>query len=169
MNRITIAKIILLIVILTVFIEKDNLFNYEIDKIYPKLLILRFSNKKSMNEELGDISNRYEGLSILEGHNFPASFIKKTDRIYNFVKKNKIEYVIGIYNSDSLLHEKLHAKYYFDKKYKQQIDQEWNNIDVNKKNKIITFLKNLGYNDKVLIDEYQAYKYSEKDNFFDYE
>ena len=43
------------------------------------------------------------------------------------------------------------------------------NLNVNKKNKIITFLKNLGYSDKVLIDEYQAYKYSEKDNFFDYE
>lgn len=167
MNRITIAKIILLIVFLTVFIEKkDNTFKYEIDKIYPKLLILRFNNKKSMNKELGDISNRFEGLSILEGHNFPASFIKKTDNIYDIVKKNNIEYVIGIYNSDSLLHEKLHAKYYFDKKYKQQIDKEWNNMEVSKKNKIITFLKNLGYNDKVLIDEYQAYRYSEKDNFF---
>jgi hypothetical protein len=39
-------------------------------------------------------------------------------------------------------------------------------MEVSKKNKIITFLKNLGYNDKVLIDEYQAYRYSEKDNFF---
>jgi len=39
-------------------------------------------------------------------------------------------------------------------------------MKVSKKNKIITFLKNLGYSDKVLIDEYQAYKYSEKDNFF---
>ena len=66
-----------------------------------------------------------------------------------------------------MLHERLHAKYYFDKKYKQKIDLEWNNIEVSKKNKIITFLKNLGYNDNVLIDEYQAYRYSEKDNFFE--
>lgn len=165
MNRITIAKIILLILFFTVF--KDNSFNYEIDKIYPKLLILRYNNKKYMNDELGKISYRYEGLSIIDGHNFPASFIKKSDRIYELVKKNNIEYVIGIYDSESLLHERLHAKYYFDKKYKQKIDQEWNNMEVSKKNKIITFLKNLGYNDKVLIDEYQAYRYSEKDNFFE--
>ena len=164
MNRITIAKIILLI-FFTVFIENSS-FNYEIDKINPKLLILRFGNKKLMNEELGKISYRYEGLSILDGHNFPANFINKTDRIYEFVKKNNIEYVIGIYKSDSLLHEKLHAKYYFNKTYKQKIDLEWNNMEVSKKNKIITFLKNLGYNDKVLIDEYQAYRYGEKDNFF---
>jgi len=165
MDKTSITKIILLIVLFIVFLENSS-FNYEIDKNNPKLLIIRFSNKKLMNEELGKISYRYEGLSNLEGHNFPASFIKKSDRIYDFVKKNNIEYVVGIYDSKFLLHEKLHAKYYFDKKYKQQIDKEWNNMKVSKKNKIITFLKNLGYNDKVLIDEYQAYKYSEKYNFF---
>ena len=50
--------------------------------------------------------------------------------------------------------------------YKQKIDEEWNNIEENKRNKIIVFLKKLGYDDKVLIDEYQAYRYTEKDNFF---
>jgi hypothetical protein len=165
MDRITITKIILLIVLFIVFLENSS-FNYEIDKNNPKLLILRFNNKKLMNEELDKISNRYEGLSNLEGYNFPASYIKKTDSIYDIVKKNNIEYVIGIYDSESFLHEKLHAKYYFDKKYKQQIDNEWNNMDLNKKNKITNILKSLGYKDKVLIDEYQAYKYGEKYNFF---
>lgn len=161
-----IAKIILLIVFFTVFINNTS-FTYEIDENNPKLLILRFNNKKLMNQELDKISKRYEGLSKLEGHNFPASFVKKTDRIYSFVKENNIEYVIGVYNSEFLLHEKLHAKYYFDKKYKQKIDHEWNTMEVNKRNKIITFLKNLGYKDEVIIDEYQAHRYGEKDNFFE--
>ena len=53
-----------------------------------------------------------------------------------------------------------------DKEYKQKIDEEWNNIEENKRKKIIAFLKKLGYDDKVFIDEYQAYRYTEKDNFF---
>ena len=141
---------------------------YEIDKTDPRLLIIRYNNKIAMNKELCKISERYEGLGIAaEGHNFPASFIEKTDSIYDFVKKNKIEYVIGVYNSKSIQHERLHAKYYLDKEYKKKIDEEWNDIEENKRNKIIAFLKKLGYEDKVLIDEYQAYRYTEKDNFFD--
>lgn len=108
--------------------------NYEIDKTDPRLLIIRYNNKITMNKELCKISERYEGLGIAaEGHNLPAIFIEKTDSIYDFVKKNKIEYVIGVYNFKSIQHERLHAKYYLDKEYKQKIDEEWNNIDILKK------------------------------------
>ena len=48
----------------------------------------------------------------------------------------------------------------------KKIDKEWEELDERKRNKIITFLKKLGYCDKVIIDEYQAYRYTEKDNFF---
>ena len=41
-------------------------------------------------------------------------------------------------------------------------------MEENKRNKIIAFLKKLGYDDKVLIDEYQAYRYTEKDNFLNF-
>jgi hypothetical protein len=141
--------------------------NFEIDKKEKRLLIIRFNSKFSMNKSLSKISERYEGSSSnLEGHNFPASYIDSTDFIYDFVKSNKIEYVIGIYNYRSLQHEKLHAKYYLDANYKKKIDEEWYQLDEIKRCKIISFLKKLGYCDKVLIDEYQAYRYTEKDNFF---
>ena len=39
----------------------------------------------------------------------------------------------------------------------KKIDKEWEELDETKRNKIITFLKKLGYCDKVIIDEYQAY------------
>ncbi len=143
------------------------IMNYEIDKDDKRLLIIRFNNKSLMNNTLSKISERYEGLlSNTEGHNFPASYVTKTDKIYDFVKANKIQYVIGVYNFKSIQHEKLHAKYYLDENYKNKIDKEWNQLDETIRNNIILFLRKLGYCDKVLIDEYQAYKYSEKNNFF---
>ena len=138
--------------------------NYQIDK---QLLIIRFKNKATMNAALSAISERYEGLTgALEGHNFPASYVQKSDAMYDTVQKHKITYVIGVYHVNSLEHEKLHAKYYLDATYKKKIDEEWAQLDEVKKGKIIQFLKKLGYCDKVCIDEYQAYRYSEKANFF---
>ena len=125
--------------------------NYEIDKNDYRLLIVRFNNKITMNNALSKISKRYEQIeTIAEGYNFPASFVEKN-------KKNKIEYVIGIYSGKSFQHEKLHAKYFLDDEYKKKIDKEWEELDETKRNKIIAFLKKLGYCDKVIIDEYQAY------------
>jgi len=141
--------------------------NYEIDKHDNRLLIIRFNDKSFMNNTLAKISERYEGLLInAEGYNFPASYVTKKDIIYEFVKANKIQYIIGVYNFKSIQHEKLHAKYYLDQTYKDKIDKEWFELDEKIRNQIIIFLKKLGYCDKVLIDEYQAYRYTEKNNFF---
>jgi hypothetical protein len=138
--------------------------NYQIDK---QLLIIRYKNKAVMNKALSAISERYEGLSgALEGHNFPASYVQPSDSIYDMIHKHHIQYVIGIYHVHSLLHEKLHAKYYLDATYKKKIDEEWAQLDDVKRNKIIQALTKMGYTEKVWMDEYQAYRYSEKDNFF---
>ena len=140
---------------------------YEIDKEDNRLLILRFSDRTTMNNALSKISQRYEQMeAVAEGYNFPAESVEKTDEIYNFVKKNKIEYIIGVYSGKSIQHERLHAKYYLDSEYKKKIDDEWEEMDAKKREKIMDFLKRLGYCDKVIVDEYQAYRYSEKSNFF---
>ena len=141
--------------------------NYQIDKDDNRLLIIRYKNKAVMNKELSPISERYEGLSgALEGHNFPASYVQPGDSIYDMVQKHHIQYVIGIYHVHSLPHEKLHAKYYLDATYKKKIDEEWAQLDDVKRNKIIQALTKMGYTEKVWMDEYQAYRYSEKANFF---
>ena len=140
---------------------------YEIDKDDNRLLILLFADRKTMNNALSKISQRYEQMeAVAEGYNFPAEVVEKTDEIYDFVKKNKIEYIIGVYSGKSIQHERLHAKYYLDEEYKKKIDDEWSEMDVKKREKIADFLKRLGYCDKVIVDEYQAYRYSEKSNFF---
>lgn len=72
---------------------------YEIDKLDNSLLIIRFENRDTMNKTVSKISKRYKQIeAIAEGYNFPAEFVEKTDKIYDFVRKNKIEYVIGVYS-----------------------------------------------------------------------
>lgn len=131
------------------------------------VLIFHFSTKERMNESLASISNSYEGSlkQSREGHNFPASYIPKEHQLYKHISPTCV-YVIGVYTPLSLQHELLHARFFADSEYKQQICNEWNNLSDSVKNHIILFLKRLGYRDDVLIDEYQAYRYTEKSNFF---
>ncbi len=130
------------------------------------ILILNFrGNKNKMNEILDPISNNYEGIILGRiGHNFPSIFIPTNHLLSKY--KSKCKYVIGFYKIEDLEHELLHAKYYLDSNYKSMIDKEWKNLDSNKREHLIKFLKKLGYSDDVLIDEYQAYRYSEPNNFF---
>lgn len=130
------------------------------------VLIIHFKgDKQKMNELLDPISNVYEGVIInREGHNFPSSLIPKSHMLFKY--KTQCKYVIGIFHHNSLQHELLHAKYYIDCEYKKHIVNEWNNLEPNIKTHIYTFLKSMGYDDKVIIDEYQAYRYTEKPNFF---
>jgi hypothetical protein len=130
------------------------------------IMIVNFAgDKKSMNEILDPISNEYEGPLInRQGHNFPAEYINKEHILYPY--KSKCKYVIGVTGTTNLRHEMLHAKFYIDKKYRESIINEWNELSDDRRKKITDFLKKLGYSDKVIIDEYQAYRYSEKPNFF---
>ncbi len=132
-----------------------------------KILILNFKgNIKLMNEILDPISNIYEGeLNKRIGHNFPSTFIPNNNHLLSQYK-SKCDYVIGISNIKDLNHELAHAKFYLDSDYKRQIIDEWENLNNLTRTHIYNFLKKLGYSDSVIIDEYQAYKSTEKNNFF---
>lgn len=134
--------------------------------IKDTVLIVHFKgNKNKMNEVLDCISDAYEGaIRGREGHNFPAEYIPANHILAPF--RNKCKYVIGVYNSKSIAHELLHAKYYTDAAYAAQINCEWLGLAVEVRDYLTRFLKRLGYGDKVIIDEYQAYRYSEAPNFF---
>ncbi len=130
------------------------------------VLIVNFNgNKKMMNDLLDPLSNAYEGVLVnRQGHNFPSEFIVKGHKLYEY--KMKCKYVIGVLNTKSLGHELLHAKFFIDSKYRESIENEWKGLKEQTRVKITDFLKRLGYSDKVIIDEYQAYRYTEKPNFF---
>jgi catalase len=120
-----------------------------------------------MNKYLDNISNSYEGIiNNREGHNFPSTYIPNDKNHFLYEYKNKCKYVIGIYNNKCIKHELLHAKYYIDKNYFEQINILWNNLSENNKKHITCFLINLGYNKDKIIDEFQAYFFTEKKNFF---
>lgn len=131
------------------------------------VLIVNFKgNKKLMNETLDAISNEYEGgvMRNREGHNFPSSFIPAGHMLSEY--KDRCSYVLGIKSQESLPHELLHAKFYMDKSYRDAQCAEWNSYKQETRDKICAYIKRLGYPDSVIIDEYQAYKNTEKANFF---
>jgi hypothetical protein len=130
------------------------------------IMIINFKgNNKLMNSMLDCISNKYEGIIKSRlGHNFPSNIIPSDHILSKY--KSKCSYVIGIYNSQSIAHELLHAKYYMDEKYRTKIIAEWNDLPEKTRSHITIFLKKLGYGDNVIIDEYQAYRYTESPNFF---
>jgi hypothetical protein len=132
-----------------------------------EILILNFEGKKDkMNEVLDPLSNTYEGvLTKREGHNFPADYIPSSGHCLSSYK-SRCKYVIGLYNTKSLRHELQHAKYYLDATYRSQVQQEWMALDPKLQEHITKFLTRLGYSQKVLLDEYQAYRATEPRNFF---
>ena len=130
------------------------------------VLILNFKgNKVKMNELLDPISNAYEGpLANREGHNFPVEAIPVKHPLAKY--RSQCAYVIGIYSTRSLAHELLHAKYYLDSSYRAKITVEWAALPETAQRHIFQFLRRLGYSEGVLLDEYQAYRYTEAPNFF---
>ncbi len=135
-------------------------------KVENKILIVRFKSKDFMNQVLDSLSNEYEGvLTNRQGHNFPSCYIPDKSHLLS-PYKSKCAYVIGMYNADGMAHELLHAKYYMDLTYRNKIHKEWVELSDKHRTHITQFLKSMGYSDKVLIDEYQAYRYSESANFF---
>ncbi len=132
-----------------------------------QVLIVNFKgNKDEMNKILNPISDKYEGsIKNREGHNFNSDYIP--DKGHELSKyKSKCKYVIGIYNLNSIKHELLHAKFALDEDYRNQIIREWNRLPNETRDHITKFLKKIGYGDNVIIDEYQAYRYTEPRNFF---
>jgi hypothetical protein len=135
-------------------------------KLKKEILIVNFKGKFDlMNSLLDPISNKYEGIvSNRIGHNFPSDYIPYNHFLFEY--KSVCKYVVGIANQKDLAHELAHAKFYLDSDYKNKIINEWNGLDKNTQTYLYNFLKKLGYSDKVIIDEYQAYRYTESDNFF---
>ncbi len=139
--------------------------NIEI-RLKNDILIVNFKGKLNlMNLSLDSISDKYEGiLKKRIGHNFPSEYIPSNHFLSEY--KSLCKYVIGIVNQKDLAHELAHAKFYLEPDYKNKIINEWNNFDKQTQTYLYNFLKKLGYSDNVIIDEYQAYRYTESDNFF---
>jgi len=123
---------------------------------------------------LEEIADMYEGkIDNRIGINFPMDIAMK----YSGKGKDNIDkfkdakYVIVYKKGDKLTkgHEMMHAKYYMDDKYKEKVKDMWHSMKDRSRLKVIEMLKKMGYpedKDDILIDEFQAYYYTEKKNFF---
>ncbi len=133
------------------------------------VLLVHFLSKDRMNELLEPISNTYEGAlaQAREGHNFPSTFLPMEHVLYKHIETNPTcVYVIATHNPKSIPHELLHARFYADAGYRIRMTEEWNGLPEKTRAHITQFLMRLGYRESVIIDEYQAYRYTEKPNFF---
>ena len=113
-------------------------------------------------------SNSYEGhnMSLNKMIKYYELAIKNRDILYeeNILynkllkyKKKNYKYVITKCNDDksTLEHEIKHTQFYFNKKYRKYVKMVWKSLDDEIKELIIEYLK--CYNEKLYVDEFQAY------------
>jgi len=144
-----------------------------------KTLHIIYKNIKDIPSYINIISDEYEGkIEDRIGLNFPLTFVYKCEKNKKIskkeahdLKKYDIEYIIVYKKGDVMtkIHEELHAKYYTDIEYKKKVKEYWNSLNKSSKEKVLSLLEKMKYpkdNEEILIDEFQAYFYSEKKNFF---
>lgn len=155
-------------------------------KLYNVVIVdnvaqFQFNNINTMTRYIDPISTYIEGNTkdTRIGHNFSIENFwkyvsslkiqtKEISELINLVKKQEVQYIIAYINGDiqTKKHELQHAKFHIDIQYRQTIYDKWNSLNMKTQNHIVSFLKRLGYPDDVLIDEFQAYYMTEKQNFF---
>jgi hypothetical protein len=118
-------------------------------------------------QNLIQIADRYEGKIYSRiGFNFPMNIVEKS----NSLRKFTADYII-IYKKGDILtkkHELRHAMYFLDKEYRLSIQTLWDSLSSSSQSSIIAMLLKMKYpnNMTILLDEFQAYYYTEKKGFF---
>ena len=118
-------------------------------------------------QNLINIANRYEGnISSRVGFNFPMNIVEKS----NSLRKYEADYIIVYKKGDVLTkkHELRHAMYFLDKEYRLSVQTLWESLSSSSQSSILAMLLKMKYpNDMtILLDEFQAYYYTEKKGFF---
>ena len=122
--------------------------------------------------ELPDIiytaSNMYEGnIPDRIGFNFPMNILQQ---IGSPLTKYEADYVITYQINDIITkrHELQHAKYNMDIEYQKKVKRLWKSFSTSYQNSVLQKLRNMNYpnNPHILMDEFQAYYFTEKKGFF---
>jgi hypothetical protein len=138
--------------------------------VRDNILHIIYNKKENISKEIIEIANAYEGeMKQRIGFNFPISFIKK-----HFPKSTllsyKADYIIVYQKKDiqTKKHELQHALYALNESFRSQVQSIWNSFPESYKQQIISLLLKMNYpnNNEILLDEFQAYYFTEKPNFF---
>lgn len=140
------------------FLEQDHILHIICEK------------GETLPDSIIEISNQYEG-KIPEriGTNFPMDFVKKLCPTHPLLKYTA-KYVIAYQKGDILTkkHEMCHAAFYLDPHYRHKVETLWESFSNSYQQKVHSLLQKMKYpNDPhILLDEFQAYYFTEKTNFF---
>ena len=140
--------------------EKDNILH-----------VIYSSSIDEIPADLLSICDAYEGpIKGRVGCNFPMSFVrekKHTSAFLNQIQTPSTEYVIIYKKSDILTkqHELQHANYALQPVHRDAVLTLWNSLHPSCQQRIQGMLRKMGYPDHVLLDEFQAYYYTERTLF----
>ncbi len=148
-------------------------------KVEDEILPVRYDDRdRSCDEmrELECLASEYEGnMKGRVGFNFPITKKMKLPKwlqSYTNTKENtknkEIKYLIAYKNGDvaTLKHELQHAKYYLDTAFREKVKEIWESLSESVQSTVKGMLTRMGYPEHVMMDEFQAYLFTEKPNFF---
>lgn len=142
-------------------------------KVEGEILHVRYNDRegKSSKEikDLECLASEYEGnMKGRVGFNFPiAPKMKLPQWLQPHINK-EIKYLIAYKDGDvaTKQHELQHAKYYLDTAFRAKVKEIWDSLSESVQSTISGMLIKMGYPEHVMMDEFQAYLFTEKPNFF---
>ena len=116
------------------------------------------------------LCDAYEGpMKGRIGFNFPMSFVKRVDPKSTLLSY-EADYFIGYQQRDIMTkrHELQHAKYHMDSVFQRKVKELWESFTPSFQKRTFQQLLKMNYpnNPDILLDEFQAYYFTEKPNFF---
>jgi hypothetical protein len=143
--------------------------------VKDRVLHIVYDAKNSIPDDIEKIASFYEGhVSGRVGFNFPMKVVneyksreKKKD-ICISVYTEQADYVIVYKKGDVITkkHELQHAKFFMDSSFRDEVAMLWKRFSKRFQERATNMLKKMNYPDHVLLDEFQAYYFTESSNFF---
>jgi len=140
-------------------------------EIHHRVLHIIYRTIHDINSTIYDIANVYEGsIPGRIGFNFPMRLVKELYPTSDIAKYDA-DYVIVYKKGDiaTKRHEIQHAKYDMDPTFQRDVQTLWDSLSTQMQEKVRSTLQRMNYPDRhpFLLDEFQAYYFTEKKNFFE--
>ena len=138
-------------------------------EIHHRILHIIYRTIHDITDTIHTIANAYEGsIPGRIGFNFPMRLVKKLYPTCTIAKYDA-DYVIVYKKGDigTKRHEVQHAKYDMDPGFKKDVQTLWDSFPKHFQEKIRSRLRQMNYPHSLLLDEFQAYYFTEKKNFFE--
>jgi hypothetical protein len=139
-------------------------------RVKDRVLHFIYQHVTDVPDFIISICDAYEGpIKDRIGFNFPMSVVKQVDP-KSILLSYEADYFIGYQKSDIIAkrHELQHAKYYMDPVFQREVKELWDSFSSSFQTRTIQRLLKMNYpnNPDLLLDEFQAYYFTEKSNFF---